>query len=97
MGRQEPAQSAVAAARVPRLDNPLTRRQLLGTMLAAGGLADVVLAQELRRFKVVYASATSGGPLWLAPEKGRFQAHGLEPELVFISGTTASSVTTVGS
>src|SRR5206468_2247424 len=62
MGRQEPAQSAVAAARVPRLDNPLTRRQLLRTMLAAGGLADVVLAQELRRFKVAYASPRRAAP-----------------------------------
>jgi len=31
-------------------------------MLAAGGLADVVLAQELRRFKVAYASPRRAAP-----------------------------------
>jgi NitT/TauT family transport system substrate-binding protein len=79
---------------------PLTRRRVLEAMLVLGGagrlaLAEVALAQPLRRFKVVYASATSGGPLWLAQDKGRFQAHGLDPELVFISGTTAVVQSTV--
>jgi NitT/TauT family transport system substrate-binding protein len=81
----------------------MTRRQVLQAVLAAGGLggahrlglAGVAGAQPLRRFKVVYASATSGAPLWLAQEKGRFQAHGLDPELVFISGTTAVVQSTV--
>ncbi len=81
----------------------MTRRQVLEALMAAGGLtgaerlglAGVALAQKHERFKLVYASATSGGPLWLAQEKRRFQAHGLDPELVFISGTTAVVQSTV--
>ncbi len=82
----------------------LTRRDVLYGLLAVGGLAGAdrlglapaAWAQApLERFKLVYSSATSGGPLWLAQEKGRFQAHGLDPELVFISGTTAVVQSTV--
>ncbi len=75
---------------------PSTRREVLGALALAGAAgtfpwrpARPVSAQGLQRFRVVYASATSGGPLWLAQDKGRFQAHGLDPELTFISGTTA--------
>lgn len=70
----------------------------VGSLIGAErfGLAGLAFDQKpLTRFKVVYASATSGGPLWLAHEKGRFQAHGLDPELVFISGTTAVVQSTI--
>ena len=81
----------------------LTRREALRNGLLVGGLATVerlglvrvAFAQKLEKFKLVYASATSGGPIWLAHEKGRFKAHGLDPELVFISGTTAVIQSTV--
>ncbi len=81
----------------------LTRREALRNGLLVGGLATVerfglvrvAFAQKLEKFKLVYASATSGGPVWLAHEKGRFKAHGLDPELVFISGTTAVIQSTV--
>ena len=80
-----------------------TRREALRNGLVVGGLATVerlglirvAFAQKLEKFKLVYASATSGGPIWLAHEKGRFKAHGLDPELVFISGTTAVIQSTV--
>lgn len=73
----------------------MTRRQLLTMLLGAGVVAPAAFAESLQRFKVVYASATSGGPLWLAHEKRRFQAYGLDPELVFISGTSAVVQSTV--
>lgn len=81
----------------------MTRRQVIEALLAAGGLtaaeyfgvADAASAQKPDRFKVVYASATSGGPLWLAHDHGRFQANGLDPELVFVAGTTAVVQSTV--
>ena len=82
----------------------ITRREAFRIITAVGGLLaanrigspSIVFAQRpLERFKVVYASATSGGPIWLAHEKGRFKAHGLDPELVFISGTTAVVQSTV--
>jgi NitT/TauT family transport system substrate-binding protein len=74
-----------------------TRRRVIEALLLAGGLAGAeglgfaaaARGQKPQRFKVTYASATSGGPLWLAHEQGRFQANGLDPELLFITGTTA--------